>query len=191
MGFWIGITIRLIGVEREVLHLSFKGPGAAWLRKGLPVALAVSGATVGLDNVLYVQPGDWKTVIPVDELHAAVKKAEDHGKPVMIDFSTSLCGPCGEMERDTFHDERVVLILTRKFALVKIDVRNPTDDQMKMQDGFASLELPSVLIYPPDAKLSEELDALRDGEAMPAAAVHLRTFVDADEFLAAIEPVRQ
>jgi thiol:disulfide interchange protein len=94
------------------------------------------------------------------------------------------------MELATFHHEEVEPLLSTRFHLVKVDVTEGTDEQSTMQEAFGSATLPSVLVYGADVDLASHLPALRQGEPMPAAAVHFKTFVDAATFLAEIEPVR-
>jgi thiol:disulfide interchange protein len=93
------------------------------------------------------------------------------------------------MEKLTFNHETVEPRLARDFVLVKIDVTDPNEDQETMKSAFAGGTLPAVIVYPSDAKLSEALPGMREGRPAPAAAAHFKTFVDAEEFLAAIEDV--
>jgi hypothetical protein len=92
------------------------------------------------------------------------------------------------MEVQTFHDERVEPLLASRFALIKLDVTDPTDDQSRIQDATHSGTLPAVLVYGADAGLSRHIAALRAGEALPPADVRFDTFVEAEVFLQKIEP---
>ena len=189
-GLWIGITVVLAGIGLGAIHLSFKADGAQRLRKGIAVSLAVFGGIVALNNVLYVPPGDWNKVETFDDLSAEIAKAEELGKPVLIDFGASWCAPCREMDLQTFHHEDVEPLLTRNFALIKIDVTDPSEEQELMQEAFASLALPSVLVFDSETKLSQHMDKLRKGEPSPQPAAHFRTFVKPDEFLEAVREVK-
>jgi thiol:disulfide interchange protein DsbD len=186
-GIWAAAGLVVVGVALGAVHLSFKSTRAEASRKALGVALAAMGGIVGLNHVLYVPPMAWTEVTTLDEMTAAIKTAEDEGKPVLIDFAAEWCTPCKEMEKLTFHHESVEPRLAKDFHLIKVDVTDPTDDQAKIQEAFGSATLPSVLIYDTDAKLSGSFDTLRAGEAMPEAAVHFKTFVDAETFLSELD----
>lgn len=189
-GFWVAVTAVLVGVGLGAIHLSFHGPSGERFRKALAVGLTVFGTIVAVNNLVYVPPGDWNRVTTLAELEAQIQAAEANGKPLLVDFSATWCNPCKEMELATFHHEEVEPLLEARFHLVKVDVTDGTDEQGTMQSAFGSATLPSVLVYPKDAGLSAHLPTLREGKPMPEAAVHFKTFVDAETFLAKLQPLR-
>lgn len=189
-GFWVAVTAVLVGVGLGAIHLSFHGPAGERFRKALAVGLTVFGTLVAVNNLVYVPPGEWVRVTTLAELEAQIQAAEANGKPLLVDFSATWCNPCKEMELATFHHEEVEPLLESRFHLVKVDVTDGTDEQGTMQAAFGSATLPSVLVYPKDAKLTAHLATLREGKPMPAAAVHFKTFVDAKTFLDEIHPLR-
>lgn len=186
-GIWAALALVVVGVALGAVHLSFKSTRAEASRKALGVALAAMGGIVGLNHVLYVPPMAWTEVTTLDEMTAAIRSAEDDGKPIVIDFAAEWCTPCKEMEKLTFHHEDVEPRLAKDFHLIKIDVTDPSEDQETIQAAFGSGTLPSVLVYGPDATLSGSFDTLRAGEAMPEATVHFKTFVDAETFVAELD----
>jgi thiol:disulfide interchange protein DsbD len=101
---------------------------------------------------------------------------------LLVDFGAIWCNPCHELDAKTLSDPKVEAELA-KYELVKIDVSDPTDEQAAIQAAFHALELPSVVVYAPGAELSEHLEDLRAGQALPKPAVHITTFVEADVFL--------
>ncbi|MCA9710507.1 MAG: thioredoxin family protein [Myxococcales bacterium] len=188
-GFWVALTAVLVGVGLGSIHLSFHGPRGERFRKAVAVALTVFGTIVAVNNLVYVPPMSWHHATTVAQLEAHIAAAELEDEPILIDFAATWCTPCKEMELLTFHDERVEPLLAGRFFLIKVDVTDGTDDQGLMQAAFGSATLPSVLAYPSKAGLSGHFEALRKGEPLPPAAAHFTTFVDAETFLAQIEPV--
>ncbi len=188
-GFWVAVTAVLVGVGMGSIHLSFHGPAAERFRKAIAVGLTVFGVIVGVNNLVYVPPMDWHKATTVAELEAHLTQAEADDKPILIDFAATWCNPCKEMELKTFHHETVEPILAKRFFLIKVDVTEGSDDQGLMQSAFGSATLPSVLAYPSGAGLSQHFETLRAGEAMPPAAAHFKTFVEAEVFLEQVDPV--
>jgi len=189
-GFWIALTAILVGVGLGAIHLSFHGPRGERFRKAIAVALTVFGTIVAVNNLVYVPPANWHEVTTIAALETEIQQAEADGKPIVIDFAASWCNPCKEMELATFHDEKVEPMLSSRFHLIKIDVSKGTDEHGLMQDAFASVTLPSVLVYGKDVHLSESFANLREGAPMPAAAVHFKSVVEAEPFFDAVDPIQ-
>lgn len=182
-GLWLGIGLVAVGVAAGAVHRSFHGPLSEKLLKGAAVSVASFGAIVALNNILYVElSADWRKVETIAELEAAIERAEQSGKPLLVDFGASWCNPCHELESKTFSNPEVEDELA-KYELVKIDVSDPSDEQAAMQRAFHALELPSVVVYTPDSGLAERIEDLRAGQQLPKPAVHITTFVEPDVFL--------
>ena len=182
-GLWLGLGLLAAGIAGGAIHRSFHGPISEKLIKGVAVAVASFGAILALNNLLYVElEADWRDVENMDELEAAIARAEAEGKPLLIDFGASWCNPCHELESKTFAKPEVEDELAN-YELVRIDVSDPSDEQIAMQAAFSAQELPSVVVYAPDAGLGTKLEDLRAGRSLPTPDVHIRTFVPADEFL--------
>ena len=182
-GLWLGLGLTVLGIAGGAVHRSFHGPMSEKLIKGVAVTVASFGSILMLNNVMYVElTADWREVKTMDDLEAAIARAKDEGKPILIDFGASWCVPCHELEAKTFSKPEVEAELA-KYELIKIDVSDPTDEQQAMQSAFHASELPSVVVYTPDQKLHEQLADLRAGKPTPEPAVHVTTFVEAPEFL--------
>ncbi len=188
-GFWVAVTAVLVGVGLGAIHLSFHGPSGERFRKALAVALTVFGTVVAVNNLVYVPPANWHKVTTIAELEAEIVQAQADERPLLLDFAATWCTPCKEMELATFHDETVEPMLSSRFHLVKIDVTEGTDEQGLLQSAFGSATLPSVLVYGKDARLGQHFEQLRAGQAMPEAAVHFKTFVDAKVFFEKVDPI--
>ncbi len=182
-GLWLGLGLLALGIAGGAVHRSFHGPMSEKLIKGVAVAVASFGAISSLNNILYVElTADWRKVETLAELEQAIARAEDSGKPLLVDFGASWCNPCHELESKTFSDPKVEDELA-KYELVKIDVSDPNEEQAAMQAAFHAMELPSVVVYAPGAGLRDQLEELRAGESLPEPAVHITTFVEAEVFL--------
>src|SRR5690606_35540660 len=143
-GLWLGLGLAVLGIAAGAIHRSFHGPISEKLIKGAAVAVCSVGSILMLNNILWVElTADWREVKTMADLEAAIARAEQAGKPILIDFGASWCNPCHELEAKTFSAPEVEAELA-KYELVKIDVSDPTDEQQAMQTAFHATELPSV-----------------------------------------------
>jgi len=173
-GLYAGIGAAIVGIALGAIHLSFHGSTVERLRKAVAVLIVVVGAQLVLNNIMYVDLGDWRKVETFADFEAVVLEAEDAQRPYLIDFGAEWCTPCKEMEIQTFSDEGIKDELESRFFRVKIDVTDATDDQDLLYKSLISGSLPGVVVYGSDARLSEHFAELRAGTAAPDPAIVLR-----------------
>src|SRR5205085_1483020 len=89
------LALIAIGLALGAIHLSFHGSGFEKLRKGLGIALVITGAFMTWSYKL--TPRQKLPYIYDDEV-AAFAKARAEGKGVMVDFAATWCVPCGELD---------------------------------------------------------------------------------------------
>jgi thioredoxin:protein disulfide reductase len=107
----------LAGLLLGAVQLSFSAGSLTRTRKALGIAFT----TVGI--VLFVGYLDAKPVHVgwEHDLLVARSKAKAHAAPLLIDFGANWCQACGELDRHTFSDARVIAEAER-FIKVKIDL---------------------------------------------------------------------
>ena len=188
-GLWLGLGLFSLGLIGGAIHLSFYGDVSEKVRKAIAALVTVVGAQISINNMIYVPSGAWQQVETTAELERALLAAEGRHLPVVIDFGATWCAPCLEMDKLTFHEATVEPILNSRFELIKIDVTQADDEKLALQKAFASETLPSVVIYRSGVRWTDEMDALRAGQLMPAPAVKLDKVTHADEFKRLIAPI--
>ncbi len=152
-GWLLGALMALgLGLLLGAVHLSFHDPSRARrLRKGLGVVLAVGGAFAAVGWAEALPPGSriaWR-----EDFEAARREALHRGRPMLVDFSASWCGACGELERETFSDPRVVSA-ARSFVTVKVDLSPGKDSPRKraLLSGYDQRGLPLVVVHDCEGK---------------------------------------
>jgi thiol:disulfide interchange protein DsbD len=170
------IAVALIagGVAVGGVHLSFHHTSLAErARKTAGIALAVAGLC-GVIGYLQTLPEGAKLAWNED-YSAAKMQAMASGKPLLVDFGASWCGACGELERHTFSDARVVQE-GQRFVTVRVDL-SPGKDSPDKQALLASYQqrgLPLVVMH--DSKGKE--------------AARVTSFVEAPKFLEIMRAVK-
>ncbi|HKD41478.1 MAG TPA: cytochrome c biogenesis protein CcdA [Myxococcaceae bacterium] len=149
-----------------------------------PSSSGLSGAL--LVTVCRLQPESapelkWQVQFPssqtstVHQFDAALQRARESGRPVMIDFGAEWCAACKELERDTYVDPTVVSEATR-FVNIKVDGTNEVDEVEALYQRFGVQGLPTV------AFISSKGEVLADPR--------VTGFLRADKFLAELRKVR-
>lgn len=77
---------------------------------------------------------------------AALAEAKQSGKPVLLDFGASWCGPCQTLEKQVFPDPAVRGLLTRGYIAVKVNC----DDSSRVADQYHVRSLPTLIVISPD-----------------------------------------
>jgi thiol-disulfide isomerase/thioredoxin len=81
----------------------------------------------------------WKTY---EEARGA---ATSSGKPLLVDFTAEWCGFCKKLDRETFGNEQVILLLREHFTTARVDV----DKEADLAKKFGVTGIPVVLFLSP------------------------------------------
>lgn len=107
----------------------------------------------------------WET-----DYHQAVQQAEESGKPVLIDFYATWCGPCKMMDEQTYTDPDVIQALG-DYVAVKVDV----DAAEKVAFAYGVQSIPRTVVL----NIHREMVGDRVG------------FLERDDFLALLKDVQE
>src|SRR4030095_3229728 len=91
---------------------------------------------------------------------AALKKAAAEKKLVMIDFFTTWCAPCKQLDATTWKDDGVTRWLAEHAVALKIDA----EKEEKLADRFDIEPYPTLLFLHSDGKEADRLVGYRDPE---------------------------
>ena len=81
-----------------------------------------------------------------DDIARRLDKAQDEGRPVMLDFYADWCISCKVMERNVFSDRQVIQALA-PFTLLQIDLTDNTPEQQALLDRLGLFGPPAILFY--------------------------------------------
>ncbi len=143
----------LVGVLLGAVHRSFEG--GEWgekLMKGLGVAAVCVGSfgvVIGLTTP--TRTLTWESHPEGKDLQALVadskSKAQQEGKPLLMDFTAAWCAACKEIENLTFPDERVQSAAGR-FVAVQLDMTDDSDPAVeKTFEDYKIRGLPTLILF--------------------------------------------
>jgi thiol:disulfide interchange protein DsbD len=144
------IALMVVAVALGAIHLDFKeGTNAERARKGVGVLLGTTGGFLAVMWLLLPPPGariEWR-----EDFSEALAEARSTGTPFIVDFGASWCGACGELDRETFTDPRVVREGER-FIAVHVDLSQRTPEEDALLASYEQRGLPLVVMHGSDGE---------------------------------------
>ena len=157
----LGLALLALGLVLGAIHLSFHGEGGVRARKAIGIAVSALGMLITL-GYLEASPAhaEWE-----HDLARAKERAREAGSPLLVDFGASWCQACGELERHTFSDPRVIEE-TRRFVKVKVDLSpGHAPEAKEWLSSYGARGLPLVVLHDSEgrelARVTEFVDAPR------------------------------
>jgi thioredoxin:protein disulfide reductase len=143
----LAAVLCALGVALGAVHTSFHGTTLATrVRKSVGIGLSVAGLS---GMIGYLQAVPQGAHLPwLADYGAATQLARSTGRPLLVDFGASWCGACGELERHTFSDARVVHE-GKRFVPVRIDLSPGQDspDKQALLRSYNQRGLPLVVLH--------------------------------------------
>ncbi|MEY4512708.1 MAG: hypothetical protein RLZZ450_4830 [Pseudomonadota bacterium] len=144
--FALGLVLVLAGLALGAIHLSFEyTERPERVRKAAGIALMVCGLLASVRGLEAPHEGGlvWR-----EDFVEAEREAQASGRPMLVDFSASWCGACGELDRHTFSSPEVVRE-GQRFVTVRVDLSPGKDTPEKRQylQRYAQRGLPLVVLH--------------------------------------------
>ncbi len=98
-------------------------------------------------TLLLAGPSSAKGIQWEKNFDSAMKKAEEHNKPVIIDFWAEWCGWCHRLDRTTYVDP-LVAAKAQNFVAVKVDTEG-SRREMEVVERYKVNSLPTILFLSP------------------------------------------
>ncbi len=108
---------------------------------------------VSLTAIGASKPDAWK-----HDFTEAAKDAKQSGRPLLIHFHASWCGPCRDMEKDVLHHSEVRDFLSRHFVAAMVDY----DQNPDLVNRFEIKLLPTDVVIAPDGTVLLKSEGRRD-----------------------------
>lgn len=130
-----------------------------WKAGGVLLALTAAFAATTVTKTPRVDAGTTKKngIAWKKTMAAALKEAKRTGKPIMVDFYATWCGPCKMLDEQTYSKAEVIRE-AKRWVAVKVDV----DKQAKLAQKYKVEAMPTVAFLKPDGTLADNFVGFRD-----------------------------
>jgi thiol:disulfide interchange protein DsbD len=156
----VALALIAVGLGLGAIHVSFSNGGAARVRKTSGIVAACAGMLLLLGYVeAKPRHAGWE-----HDLLGARERARAASSPLLVDFGASWCQACGELERHTFSDPRVIAE-SQRFVKVKVDLSPGRDiaSEKEWLKTYGARGLPLVVLHGSDgrelARITEFVEA--------------------------------
>lgn len=160
----LGLALSLLGLGLGAIHLSFEyTQRPERIRKAVGIGLTVVGLLVCVRGLEAPHEGGlvWR-----EDFAEAEREARTSGRPMLVDFSASWCGACGELDRHTFSSPEVVRE-GQRFVAVRVDLSPGKDTPEKRHylERYAQRGLPLVVLHRADGQEASRVTGFVEADA--------------------------
>lgn len=171
------IVLVLAGLALGAVHLDFHEPSTpVRARKASGILLSTVGGFLFVAWLLAAPAAEAGTgeMAWREDFASAIAEARASGRPYIVDFGADWCGACGELDRHTFTDRRVIEE-SERFVVVHVDMSasSITPDKRELLRSYHQAGLPLVVMH----------------DSTGAEAHRVVEFIEPDEMVTLMESV--
>lgn len=154
LNYGVGMGLLVLLLASGWAELQSKIKGGRWtdfLKKGLAVLMLVPALYYGY---AYAKPFLNKKADQfwVTNFEEGLRRAQESGKPILMDFYADWCPPCVELDKRTFSKSEV-RERGEEFVMVKVDCSFDDPNCQKATAEYHVVGWPTILFLHPDGKI--------------------------------------
>ncbi len=107
------------------------------------------------DNSSPQSPLKFQTINTRHELNQILSLAKKNHMPAILDFSAKWCMACKEMDLATFHDPKIINILTN-YIKIRVDITANNNETLALQKKYGVFAPPSLVFIDQDGNFRPE-----------------------------------
>lgn len=92
------------------------------------------------------------------DYEVANAESKKHNKMLLIDFYTTGCGPCKQIDREIFNDKAINSVNAKSFVVLRYDAEKNTAHRLRLKHYVASY--PTTIVLNQDHFLLQKLYGL-------------------------------